>query len=126
MSMRKMRFNSLEEYSAWINGSTTEAIEETPCVVDDGWRISLNMLTECRGWKTALKRFAETFAGDCEHLAEWVGKMRESAERGTFWQGGGKESPEYGYWEWGLEKVKDDRWYVFLHTMGAYWQGFAE
>ena len=62
--MRATRqFTSFEQYEKW-----TERFEgcyeydEIPTVIDDGWKVAADLFTDCRSWRTALRRFAKAFS----------------------------------------------------------------
>ena len=72
------RFESFADYEDWtqqFDGSFE--FEEFPVVIDDGWKISADMSTECKSWKTALKRFAKAFDGISE-ITDWIDCIRET------------------------------------------------
>lgn len=124
-----MKFKSYEEYEAW-----TETFDECyeyqyiPCIIDDGWKISADLFTDCKSWKIALNRFKKYFP----EVAEWVDCMRESAENGYFknvdgckpaWTNDIKEIKEFlknGAYSWGIEETMDGTWYIFLNVSGTY------
>lgn len=125
------KFNSFEEYERWTerfeNASDYEMI---PCAIDDGWKISLDMFTECKSYKTALKRFAKAF-DEIEKSAgieTWVEGMKESCENGyfadklTYWdkEEERRRAKEFGTYAWGVEQIDERLWYVFLNITGAY------
>lgn len=80
--MEKVRFNSMDEFTSWYNGKDAT----NPTVLKDKQFIALNMFTECKNWKAALNRFADTFLEDYDNLPSWFNRMYEWAEKETFHQ----------------------------------------
>ena len=126
------KFASYAEYEAW-----TETFEECyeyeniPVLIDDGWKMSADMFTECKSYKTALRRFEKTFASVPE-IKEWIEGIRESCENGCFEDTTGwkpawtydpeeiKEFAKSGTYSWGIEETSEGCWYIFLNISGVY------
>lgn len=112
------KFESFESYEKWTESfSDCSDYEEIPVVIDDGWKISADMFTSCKSYKTAIRRFAKTFASVPE-VDEWIDGIRESCDNGYF-----KESSEYnenGSYSWGVEETMEGYWYVFLNISGIH------
>lgn len=127
------KFSSQEEYERWTDTfENASDYQEIPCVIDDGWKISADMFTECKSYKTALRRFAKAFKEVHNDIAGWVECMRESCEAGCFqdvngWRPAWSNDPEEvkelakkGTYSWGVEETSDGYWYVFLNISGTY------
>ena len=119
--MNKMKFNSVKACGAWHAGiANPTMIVDTPIIINDGWRINLDMSVKCKSWKTALRRFERMFAEDYENLHGWIEGMRDSAEHGVFFRCDDGSSMN-NLFAWGIEKAEDeDRFYVYLNVTGAY------
>lgn len=133
--MRKTKiFHSQEEYDRWTESFESPSdYQEIPSVIDDGWKISADMFTECKSWKTALKRFETAFVVvDSENISVWVECMRESCESGCFqdltgwkpaWTSDPEETKKFaegGIYSWGVEETSEGYWYIFLNISGSY------
>lgn len=132
--MRKTRvFKSFSDFEEW-----TEQFENTsdymyvPIVVDDGWKVAVDFFTECKSWKTALKRFRKTFSFVNEEIPVWIDTMEESCSNGCFkdvdgWKPANTLDPDdinecakngtYGY---GVEENSEGCWYIYLNISGVY------
>ena len=85
--MKTMQFKSWDEYESWTERfEECYEYEQVPTVIDDGWKVSADMFTECKSWKTALRRFAKAFAcvDEATGFADWIDGIRESCESGYF------------------------------------------
>ena len=121
-----MRFKSYDEYEAW-----TESFEEIadyefyPVAIDDGNKVALDMFTECKSWKTALRRFAKAMenasedAAVNENIKGWIECMREAAESGCF-KMYLNEGKEYGGYSYEIEDEGEGLWYIFLNLSGEH------
>lgn len=79
------KFSSYAEYERWTDTFENPSdYEEIPVAIDDGWKISIDMFTACKSYKTALRRFEKTFQEVSGEIAGWVECMRESCESGYF------------------------------------------
>lgn len=126
-----MKFDSMEAYEAW-----TEKFEECyeyeniPVIIDDGWTIRMDIMTDCKSWKTALKRFEKAFGDYDPSIKDWIEGNRESCENGYFgdwcrpaWCATEEELKtfySFGTFSWGVEEVDEGRWYCFLNISGEY------
>lgn len=121
-------FKSFEEFEAWADHND----ESVPVLIDDGWKRSMDMTTECKSWKVALRRFAKEFQTVPE-VNEWIPGIRESAESGYFSDSLTYYDKDYEYeiirkhgsYSYGIEKIDEGRWYIFLNLSGVY-AGFPE
>lgn len=125
-------FISYDEYFEW-----TEKFENCsdyqflPTIIDDGFKISCDLFTECKTINTAMNRFEKAFAYKKE-LIEWFEAMRESFEAGYYkdtkgcypsWTNNTEEIRKFledGMYSFGIEQIEDDMWYVFLNVSGKY------
>lgn len=124
-------FKSFEEYERWAETfENCSDYEEIPTAIDDGWKISVDMFTECKSWKTALRRFSKTFAPVSDGVAEWATCIRESCENGCFsdvcrpaWTNDPEEVKKFlkgGAYSWGVEETMPGYWYIYLNISGVY------
>lgn len=126
------KFASYEEYEAWTETfENCSEYENIPVLIDDSWKISADMFTECKSYKTALRRFEKTFASVPE-ITDWIEGIRESCENGCFedttgWKPAWSHDPEEikelaknGTYSWSVEEISEGRWYIFLNISGVY------
>lgn len=132
--MRKTKiFHSWEEYDRWTESFESPSdYQEIPSVIDDGWKISADMFTECKSWKTALKRFEKAFAFVNSEISAWAECMRESCESGYFqdltgwkpaWISDPEETKKFaegGIYSWEVKETSEGYWYIFLNISGLY------
>lgn len=113
------RFNSFDEYIEWTeqfdNCSDYEGI---PVAIDDGKKISMDMFTECKSYKVAIRRFGKMFSEFKAEMDGWIDGMRESCENGCFKDSRYEDSTNA--YSWGVEETMDGYWYVFLNISGVY------
>lgn len=114
--MKRYDFNSFEEFSdAGVAGEW----EALTVVTENGW-IKADLMTECKSWKTALRRFFKALDPDsAEEFDGWCECMRESAESGCFKlndsrMADGSRNPFMTY-AWEIEEMNDGEWYIFLN-----------
>lgn len=101
-------------------------------MIDDGWKISADMFTACKSWKTALRRFEKVFAAVNSEVVGWIECIRESCESGCFedktgwrpaWTSNPEEVKEFakgGTYSYGVEETMEGYWYIFLNISGCY------
>ena len=131
--MTTMIFNSQEAYDNWTEQfENCFEYQEIPTAIDDGWKVAVDMFTECKSWKTALKRFAKAFAQVNPEIQGWIDCMKESCENKYFsdtngWKPAWTTDPEQikewakgGIYSWGVEETMEGYWYIFLNISGAY------
>lgn len=112
--MKRNDFNSFEEFE---NSGTAGNYEEVTVIRENGW-IKCDLLTECKSWKTALRRFFKMLGN--EGIFEgWYECMTESAENGyfkldDFTMGNGSKNPLPGYC-YEIEETSENVWYIFLN-----------
>lgn len=114
------KFGSYSEYENWAQTFENCAdYEEIPVVIDDGRKISADMFTACKRYKTALRRFEKTFKEVNGEIPAWLECMRESCESGYFKDRTPAEW-ENGTYSWGVEETSEGYWYIFLNISGIY------
>lgn len=127
------KFISYDEYEQWTetfeNASDYEGI---PVSIDDGWKVSVDMFTACKSYKTALRRFEKVFKEVHSDITGWVECIRESCENGCFkdvdgwkpaWSNDPEEIKEFskgGTYSWGVEETMEGYWYKYLNISGVY------
>lgn len=114
--MKRYDFNSFEEFSeAEVSGEW----EALTVVTESGW-IKADLMTECKSWKTALRRFFRALdPSSAEEFSGWYECMREGAENGYFKMNDsrmadGSRNPYMSY-AWEIEEMNDGEWYIFLN-----------
>ena len=126
--MKTKIFNNFESYEAWTEQFDDCEYCYTPCLIDDGWKISMDMFTDCKTWKTALNRFKKAFGDYNEDVKAWIDGIYESYESGyshdecyySTHELDKELCEKYGSYGWGIEEVDDGRWYIFLNISGEY------
>lgn len=114
--MKRYDFNSFDELSAAEVSGEWEALT---VVTEGGW-IKADLVTECKSWKTALRRFFKALNPDNSGLFNgWCECMMESAENGyfkgnDFTMADGSRNPCPSY-AWEIEEMNDGEWYIFLN-----------
>lgn len=119
------KFKSYDDYEEWLerNEYMCDCWEE-PSLIDDGWKQSLDMVTNCKSWKTALRRFCNAFSEVNPVVEKWTDCIRKSCENGCF-----KNEMKYepgdvlvkkSSYGWKVENLDDGRWYIFLNISGIY------
>lgn len=114
--MKRYDFNSFEEFSEAEVSNEWEALT---VVTENGW-IKADLMTECKSWKTALRRFFKALDPDnSDVLSGWYECMKESAESGYFKlndsrmaDGSRNQCMTYA---WEIEEMNDGEWYIFLN-----------
>lgn len=131
--MKTKIFKSFEDYEKWTDQfENTSDYQEIPTAIDDGWKVSVDMFTGCKSWKTALRRFEKAFAGVNSEISGWVECIRESCENGYFldttgWKPSWTSDPEEvkkfakrGTYSYGVEETTEGYWYIYLNISGSY------
>lgn len=79
------KFESMSEYEKWTDQfEDYSECEQIPILIDNGFEIKCDMLTYCKSWKTAVKRFQKAFKGYDEELDTWLETIQGSCESGEF------------------------------------------
>ena len=128
-AMRKTKvFNSFEEYENWTEKfDNCSDYEMIPTIIDDGWKIAADLFTECKTYRTALKRFKKAFS-DWKIIEEWTDCIFESCENGIFtdttgwkiWNIPDEEVRKGGVYSFGVEENMEGLWYIYLNISGCY------
>ena len=110
--MKVMKFTSQDAYEAWVDErkENDQSINEIVCIVDEGFRLSVDLTTACAKPTTAIRRMFQEL-GDMPELDGWQDGMTEAVENGVF----GESAPHD--WSWGVENYGDedyDEYYVFI------------
>lgn len=115
-----MVFESMEAYEKWLD--KIEIIDEIPCVIFDGWKFAADLQTECKSYKTALKRFEKAIADAHPAAKTYIEGMKESAEGGMYKDSftSKDEEGKIHMYSWGIEKIDDDLYYLYLNFSGIY------
>lgn len=130
--MKKAKiFDSWDAYEAWADsfeGCYEYQTIPSAIVVDNGYRIDL--MVECKGYKTAIRRFRKAFENISPSISDWCETMTESCENGYWsdsvkpsWFHTKKEYSDYirnGFYAWGVEQIDDGLWYVYLNASGCH------
>lgn len=130
------KFNSEAEYEVWTEKfENCYEYEDVPAVIDDGKKIMMDMITYCKSWKTAVKRFRKAFADCGSCVVGWIDGIMESCENGYFedrngWKPAWTTDPEeiseygrkYGRYAWAVEEIDEGCWYVYLNLSGGFYE----
>ena len=118
MKIKRYNYNSFEEFE---NDEAKTDREALSVIVENGWMKS-DIVTECKSWKTALRRFWEALDpnNDTPALDGWREGMTEAAENGCFKlndsrmaDGSRNQYPSYAY---EIEQLDDGLWHIFLNV----------
>lgn len=108
--MKTMTFKSYDEFDAWTEQfDGCHEWEEVPVLISNEKRVSADLATDCKSWKTALRRFSKAFPNVPE-FDGWFDGMKECAENGYF------SDVCEGEYSWGIEEPSDGNWYVYLNV----------
>ena len=127
--MKKVKiFKDFEAYETWTDQFDDFEYCYTPCLIDDGWKISMDVFIDCKSWKTALNRFKKAFGDYSEDVKAWIDGMYESCENGymhdecyySACESDKELCKKYGSYGWAVEQVDDGRFYIFLNISGEY------
>lgn len=105
MKIKVDNYASFDEFSA---SGTTGNWNTITVIRENGW-IKSDLMTECKSYKTALRRFFDNLK-DIPEVAEWHDCIAESCEYGYFKE---NESQRYA---WAVEEINEGEWYIFLNT----------
>lgn len=124
-------FDSFDKYEAWADTfENASDYQEIPAIIDDGWRVSMDLFVECKSYKTAIRRFAKAFRSSFPDVTDWAESMAESCENG-YWKDrvwydsksameNREISETFGTFSWGVEENMEGYWYIFLNVSGEY------
>ena len=124
------KFSSFDEYEAWTEKFESPAdYQEIPTIIDDGWKVAMDLFSECKSYKTAIRRFVKAYSDGCGDVKDWGEGMLESCGNGywkdssTGYQDAAEErriAQDFGSFSWGVEETSDGLWYIFLNVSGGY------
>lgn len=128
--MEVKKFESFAAYEAWTDTfNNAFEYQMIPTIVDDGWKVSIDLFTECKSAKTAIRRFVRIFSESFPDVKDWGEGMLESIESG-YWHSdshGYQDAEEerriaqtFGAFSWGIEEATDGEWYIYLNVSGEY------
>lgn len=128
--MKVKKFDSFSEYDAWTETFDNAAdYQMIPTIIDDGWKVSIDLFIECKKAKTAIRRFISTFSEYFPDVKDWGDGMLESIEAG-YWHSdshGYQDAEEerriantFGAFSWGVEETMEGVWYIYLNVSGEY------
>lgn len=114
--MKRYDFNSFEEFSEAEVSTEWEALT---VVTENGW-IKADLMTECKSWKTALRRFFKALDPDnSDVFSGWYECMKESAEGGYFKMNDSHMADgsrnKFMTYAWEIEEMNEGEWYIFLN-----------
>lgn len=115
MKIKTTVYNSFEQFE---QDNCAMDYEHMTVVNENGW-IKADLLTECKNWKTALRRFFNAHP-DQRVVDDWRECMIESAENGYFKDNdstlaSGEHNPFFSY-AYEIEQLDDSLFYVFLNV----------
>ena len=119
MKMARDDFKSWEGYEAFLGACETNGLDMSERVsvltVGDGW-MRCDLITHCRSWRTALKRFFSVLSEPV--FSGWFESMWDACECGAFC--GNDHVPGKPYdevsWAYGVERLDDGVWYIYLNV----------
>lgn len=132
--MKKAKvFDSMSDYLTWADSfDGSYDYQMIPSVVIDSKGYRIDLMTECKSWKTAIKRFRKAFASESisASVSDWCDMIAESCENGCWsdavkpsWFHTKEEYEDYirnGSYSWGVEQVDDGLWYIYLNASGCH------
>ena len=112
--MKRRDFNSFDEFH---ESGTAGNYEEVTVIHENGW-VKSDLLTECKSWKTVLRRFFKMLGND-GIFEGWKETIEESIENGFFTMNDftlsdGSKNPFPGY-AFEVEEIDENVWYIFLN-----------
>lgn len=115
MKIKVIEYRSMNEFEQDENSQGNERLT---VVRENGW-IKADLLTECKSWKTAVRRFFANHP-DSRVIDDWQGCMTEGAENGFFKDSdymlaNGTKNEFFSYC-YEIEEVGDGLWYIFLNV----------
>ncbi len=113
--IRVRSFTSQDDFENFID-DVNENKWETVTIVRENDNIACDIFTDCKSYKTAIKRFFKALSEavpelDCKSECEG---MLESCENGYFNSNNGST------WFWGVESIDECGWCVFLNVKKSY------
>lgn len=116
--MKTKTFKSYNEYEAWAENFENGAeYEEIPTYIEDGDRISADMIVECKKATTAVKKFVKQFE-KFALVKEWaMDSMMECVNDGTFKD---TYSDDGNMYSWEIEEIDEGIFYIYIVLKGVY------
>ncbi len=116
-----VKFKSFQEYDAW-----EEKQDGEPVLIDDGWRMSMDMTVYARSAVSAVEEFVNAFMMPETRML--LRDMKGEVEDGTYGDCTQRLNPSdtnelwerIGGYKWGVEHVDGNEWYVFLNASGNF------
>lgn len=116
-----VKFNSFDEYDAWEGERGDE-----PVLIDDGWRMSMDMTVDARSAVGAVEAFSKEFMMPETRML--LRDMEAEVEDGTYFDSTQRLNPsdtnrlweDIGAYSWAVERMDDTEWYVFLNASGNF------
>ena len=109
-------FESQEAYDEYSESRGGYMHEQVTAIIRANGTICADLITDCKRWQTAVKRFFDAVAGD-SRFAGWRETITESINGGV-WED--RESVDGGYvyggYAWGVEEVAPGTYYIFLNV----------
>ena len=111
--IKVMKFTSQDAYMAWADErqAKDQTIDEIVCIVDEGFRLSIDLTTKCARPTTAIRRLFKQLHGIPE-LEGWDEGINESISHGYYSDYAPKN------FSWGVEHYGDDdydEYYVYIN-----------
>lgn len=116
-----VKFKSFKEFDAWADQWQGE-----PVLIDDGWRMSMDMTVYVHSAAAAVNAFSDVF--QMPETKMLLQAMRSAVDDGTYMDCARclDEAATQSMWDniggykWAVERVDDGEWYVFLNATGNF------
>lgn len=113
-------FRSFEEFENYTDKfENSFEYQFKPSLIDDGWKISADLMIKCKRWKTAINHFRKEFSGYNRDLSAWIDCIEESCENGYFTEKCVNNGFNDSY-AWSVEQIDENLWYIYINTSGCY------
>ena len=116
----RIKVDNFDSFDSFDQSGTAGEWERVTVVRENGW-VKADLLTECKSWKTAVRRFFKAMSSD-PAFDGWEECIRESCENGhwkdssTVWnceKGRSEFVPGYA---WEVVQTSENAWYIFLNV----------
>lgn len=117
MKIYKLEFGSMDEYCESKMAKRDEVLSVVKGGSHGKTRFCADLITNCKNWKTAVRRFFKALEGDAR-FDGWEDVITESCENGYFhdvekiWNVETLKSEYQGGWHWTVEAIGEDAYYV--------------
>lgn len=116
-----VKFSSFKEYQSWQDKWSGESV-----LIDDGWRMSMDMTVDARSAVGAVEAFVKEFMMPETRML--LHDMKAEVEDGTYSDFAQRLNPtetqemwdNIGGYRWAVENIDENRWYVFLNATGNF------